>query len=483
MLKLFYFCLFIFCFVKIAAQNNFSFSNDNYSGINSVVLSPTQAFLDTNPWDVNLISADIFLQNNYAYISKQNVLGLLNAEIQVANPRKNIRGEGQSNVFDFYNKETADALMNYDALGPSFSMIADIKEKKYAFGLFSRMRVQGAVLKLDNYFRFGNEMVPQPSDYKMNPFSSAAMSWNEVGLNAATEIFPYSDKHWILGVNIKYEMGLDAANIISHKDIDLSASDPAPTEDPDYKNIYASNYDISLNYITNYDFENDRYEYKQNGSGLGLDIGITMMDKDKGEDEYNSKFSLNILDIGSVSFKQGINHSFKNGKTVWLQNNPVFKDEDFTTPEDYLRKISKEAYGNEDASFVGNGFRIGLPTSINVNYSQRVKANHFINFNWIQRVPFFRNPVKRNNMLNANYSVQKEAIGYGVSTSLSEYRHLYFGGYLRLGPVILGSENIFPMFFKHQHLHAAAFYLAIKLYPFWDNEFKRHRREKCDCEK
>ncbi len=483
MLKLFCFCLLIVCFVKIAAQNNFSFSNDNYSGINSTVLSPTQPFLNSNPWDVNLISADILLQNDYAYISKQNVLGLLNSEILIANPKKNIKGENQPNVFDFYNKERADFLLNSDFMGPSFSMTANIKEKKYVFGLFSRMRVQGAVLHLDNYFRFGNEMIPQPSDYKMNPFSSTVMNWSEVGLNMGTEIFPYSDKHWILGMNLKYEIGLDAANIISHKDIDLSASEPAPTEDPDYMNIYASNYDVSMSYITNYDFENNRYEYKQNGSGLGLDVGITMVDKDKREDEYNSKVSLNVLDIGSVNFKQGINHSFKNGQTIWLQNNPVFKDEDFTTQEDYFKKLSKEAYGDENASFVGNGFRVGLPTSINANYSQRVKKNHFINFNWIQRIPFFKNSVKRNNMVNANYSVQREAVGYGISTSLSEYKHLYFGGYLRLGPVILGSENLFPMFFKHKHLHAAAFYLAIKLYPFWDNEFKRHRREKCDCEK
>jgi len=483
MLKLFFVFLLFVCFLKITAQNNFSFSNDTYSGINSAVLSPTQPFLNPNPWDINLFSADILLQNDYAYISQRSLLGLAGSSIVLANPKKNIKGETQAGVFDFYNKESADFLLNSDVMGPSFSMTANIRDKKYIVGFFTRMRAQGSVLALDNYFRFGNEMIPQPSDYKMNPFSSVAMSWNEIGLNAATEIFPYSDKHWILGVNLKYEIGLDAGNIISHKEIELSSSEPAPTEDPDYLNIYASNYDVSVNYITNYDFENNRYEYKQNGSGLGLDIGITMMDKDKREDEYHSRFSFNILDIGSVNFKKGENHLFRNGNTIWLQNNPVFKDEEFENPEDYLKKISREAYGDENASFAGNGFRIGLPTSINANYSQRVKKNHFINFNWIQRIPFFKNSVKRNNMINANYAVQKEAIGYGVSTSLSEYKHLYFGGYLRLGPVILGSENIFPMFFKHKHLHAAAFYLAIKFYPFWDNEFKRHRRQQCDCEK
>jgi len=473
----------MFCFVKITAQNNFSFSNDNYSGINSAVLSPTQSFLNPNPWDVNLVSADVFLQNDYAYISRQSFLSLPSSTIELANPKKKITGTNQSNVFDFYNKENANLMFNSDLMGPSFSMTTHIKEKKYVFGIFSRLRSQASVLKLDNYLRFGNEMVSQPSSYEMKPFSTNAMNWNEIGFNAATTIFPYADKQWIIGINLKYEMGLDAANIISHQNIKLTAAQPGVGDNPDLMNIYASNYNVSANYVTNYNSETKTYDYKQNGSGLGLDLGITMLDKDPREEEYDFKFSFNILDLGFVNFKQGINHSFANGSTIWLQNNPNFEDREFESPEQYLKLLSKEAYGNENASFSGYGFKIGLPTSINLNYSQRIKEHHFVNVNWIQRVPVFENSLKRNNIINANYSIQKEAFGYGISTTLSEYRNLQFGGYLRLGPLILGSENVFPLLFKQKKLHAANVYLAIKLYPFWDNAFKRHRRQKCDCEK
>ncbi|MFC4163613.1 DUF5723 family protein [Epilithonimonas zeae] len=483
MLKLFCLGLIVFCIVKITAQNNFTFTNDSYSGINSAIFSPTQPFLNPNPWDVNLVSADLFLQNDYTYISKQSLFGLAGTPIQLANPKRGITGETQPGVFDFYNKENASLMFNSDILGPSFSMTANIKEKKYVFGFFSRLRSQASVLDLDNYLRFGNEMIKQPEFYEMKPFSSIAMNWNEIGLNAATTIFPTSDKQWILGLNLKYEMGLDAANIISHQDIKLTATEPAIGDNPELMNIYASDYNVSVNYITNYNSETKRYDYKQNGSGLGLDLALTMIDKNPREDEYQTKFSFNILDLGYVNFKQGSNHSFVNGNTVWLQNNPNLEDQEFESPEQYLKLLSKEAYGDENKSFVGNGFKIGLPTSINLNYSQRIKENHFVNFNWIQRVPVFENSVKRNNILNANYSVQKAAIGYGISTTLSEYKSLQFGGYFRIGPLILGSENAFPLLFKQKHLHAANFYIAIKLYPFWDNEMKRHRRQECDCEK
>ncbi len=483
MLKIFCFWLLISCNITIIGQNNFTFSNDNYSGINSAVLSSTQPFLNPNPWDVNLASADLFLQNDYAYISQQSLLGLTGTSIQAANPKRNITGQNQPNVFDFYNKDNASLLFNSDILGPSFSMTANIKEKKYVFGIFSRLRSQASVLDLDNYLRFGNEMIPQPMLYEMKPFSTNAMNWSEIGLNAATRIFPYSEKQWILGINLKYEMGLDAANIISHQDIKLTATQPAVGDNPDLMNIYASDYNVSANYITNYNSQTKTYDYKQNGSGLGLDLGITMLDKDLREDEYQSKISFNILDLGYVNFKKGINHSFVNGNTIWLQNNPNLEGREFESPEQYLKLLSKEAYGDENKSFSGYGFKIGLPTSLNINYSQRVKEHHFINFNWIQRVPVFENSLKRNNILNVNYSIQKEAFGYGISTTLSEYKNLQFGGYVRLGPLILGSENVLPLLFKQKQLHAANIYLAIKFYPFWDNEMKRHRRQKCDCEK
>lgn len=482
MLKFFCLSLYFSCFFKISAQNNFTFLNDNYSGINSAVLSPTQAYFSPNPWDISLFSVDAFLLNDYAYISRQSILGITNSEIQTANPKKNITGENNPNVFDFYNREKAGLLVSSDILGPSFSIMTQIKDKKYVFGLFTRLRTQTSILDFDNYLRYGNEMVPQPSSYNLKPFSATVMNWGELGLSASTAVFPNSDKEWIFGFNIKYEIGLDAAKITSQKDMTLTSTEPVIDENPDVRNIYASDYNISASYITNYNFETKSYDFKQNGSGLGLDLGLAMLDKDPREDEYQSKFSFNILDLGYINFKNGINHEFANGNTVWIQNNPNLDDKEFESPEQYLKLLSQEAYGNENKSFVGNGFKIGLPTSLNINYSQRIREHHFINFNWIQRVPVFENSLKRNNIINANYSIQKEAFGYGVSTTLSEYKSLQFGGYLRLGPLILGSENAFPLIFNQKKLHNANVYLAIKFYPFWDNPMKRHRRQKCDCE-
>ncbi|WP_313100886.1 DUF5723 family protein [Epilithonimonas sp.] len=482
MLKIFCIKMLGFCLAGVSAQNNLSFLNDTFSGINSAVISPTQPFLSPNPWDANLLSADAFLNNDYAYISSQSVVGLRNATIVTANPNKNISGENQSDVLDFYNKDRANLLFGSDLLGPSLSISARIKERKYVFGIYSRLRTQTSVLGFDNYFRYNNQSISEPAAYSFKPVSGTVMNWGEIGLNFAKSIFPQSEKQWIVGVNVKYEIGLDAANIIG-KNLNLISSEPAVTQNTNKRNIYATDYDLSASYITNYNFQSKRYEYKQNGSGIGFDIGIAVIDKDKSEEAYNYKFAVNVLDIGYVNFKKGINHVFRDGNTIWLQNNPVFEDRKFDSPEEFFQTLSTAAYGDANASLQDWSFKIGLPTSINLNYSQRIKEHHYLNFNWIQRIPVFENSVKRNNLVNANYMIQKEAIGFGVSASVSKYRNFNFGGYFRIGPLILGSENAFPLLFNHKHLHAASFYMAIKLYPFWDNEMKRHKRQKCDCEK
>lgn len=80
-----------FCSLFGFGQNTLSFSNDQYSGINSAPLSPTTPYFNPNKWDVSIFSADILFQNDYAYISDQSILGLLKGEIKTANPKKELQ--------------------------------------------------------------------------------------------------------------------------------------------------------------------------------------------------------------------------------------------------------------------------------------------------------------------------------------------------------------------------------------------------------
>ncbi|MBF8455711.1 hypothetical protein IV494_00830 [Kaistella sp. G5-32] len=465
--------------VILFGQENLPFTNDQYSGINAALVSPTQTFLNPNPWDINLFAEDVFLQNDYVYISQQSFLGLRNTPTRSRNKIKNINGENTASVVDFFNKDFGNYHFSSDILGPSFSKKIQIKDKYFTVGLFSRLRTQTSAINVDNYLKFGNQGIVEPEFYSLKPLQINFMNWGEIGLNVATEIFPYSDYQWIVGANVKYEIGFDALQVNSNSPIELHRTSEI-TNGVDTKTIYASNYDIEVNLATNYNFDKKRYEYKQKGKGFGLDFGIAVVDPIENSDDYNFKASLNILDLGKVNY-DGEKHLFA-GNSIKVVNNTNLDNTKFKSPDQYFQLLSKEVYGNENASFRGNDFQMGLPTSIHLNASKNVGEHQYVNADWIQRIPVFENSLKRSNVFSASYSVHKPVLGYGASMYLYEYRSLQFGGYLRFGPLILGSSNVLPLLFNQKKLHSGDFYIALKIYPFWDNEMKRHRRANCNCD-
>jgi len=463
------------------AQDPLIFSNDSYSGISAVGISPTQPFLNPNNWDVHLFSENIFFNSDYVYISKTSLLGLANGEIKSADISNGITGENTRKVTDYYNRDVTGFHFSSDLMGPSFSLNLNVFEKDFSVGLFSRLRTQSALIEADNYLQFTNQEITEPILYDLRPFDTNLMNWAEIGLNFSTEIFPYSPYRWIVGANLKYELGLDAFYLNNKKNAVLRRENQPDFENPETetKTLFISDFDMEIGYATNYNFETDRYDFGIQGKGFGLDLGIALVNPDRWDESYDFKMSLNALDIGYVNFDGNV-HQFA-GENLRYTNNPVFDDTEFESPEQFAQLISNEIYGNPETSLQSHQFKIGLPTSLHLNLSKNMGQNQFLNFNLIQRTPIFENSLKRANVAHISYSVQKPKIGYGASISTYEYENIQMGGFLRFGPLIIGSENILPIFIPHQKLHALDFYIGLRLYPFWDNDMKRRSREDCKC--
>ncbi|RWW98928.1 hypothetical protein [Flavobacterium cerinum] len=457
----------------MSAQDAVIFSNDKYSGISSVGFSPTQPFFNPNSWDINIVAVDIFIQNNYTYISKQSIIGLADADIKSVSLRDKIMGISGPNLQDYYNKDKGGYHFSSDILGPSASLSVDINQKKYTFGIFTRLRTQGSAIDIDNYSRFNNTNIDAVYMYNFSPFKTNFMNWGEIGVNVATQIFQDKEYKLVLGGNLKYEMGYDAMNLNNKNTANLRRT----VNSTDLStNTEMANYDIEASYVTGYDSEGKQYNIKPNGKGFGLDIGLAFTEWDFRMEDYNLKMSFNILDIGYINFK-GENHRF-NGKPFDFNTLDGKKIE---SPQEFFQIMSEEIYGNPNASLAGTKFTIGLPTSLHFNISKRIRENHYLNFDLVQRAPVFENSLKRSNIANVSYSVQKRIIGYGTSMSLYEYRDLQFGAYLRLASLIIGSENFFPLFFKQDKLHAADIYIGLKIYPFSEKSPDKIRRSKCRC--
>ena len=473
------------CFLphSLHSQDPYIFSNDRFSGISTIGISPTQSFLNPNQWDVHLFSENIFIQNSYGYISKTSVLGITDGEIREANIGENITGENTKKVWDYYNKDITGYHFSNEIMGPSASYNFTIAEKDFSVGIFSKLRTQSSIIDVDNYLQFTNQEILEPVLYNLSPFEANFMNWTEIGLNLATEIPFNSDYQWIAGINIKYLMAHDAFYLKNNENAVMRReNEDIVLEDgslANQKNLFVSDFDIEIGYATGYDFENETYNYQSQGNGFGFDFGFAFVNYAGNDDDYDLKISANLLDVGWVNFDGFVHHFL--GENFQYTNNSNLEDIEFESPEQYAQIISNEIYGNPTQSLVSNEFKIGLPTSLHFNASKNIGVNQYLNLDVIQRFPIFENSLKRSNIINASYIVSQHKFAYGASVSVYEYINFQMGAFLRYGPLIIGSENLLPIFIPHQKLHGADFYIGLKIYPLSNREIERRSRKPCKC--
>lgn len=480
--SLFFGCIFLLSQLA-SAQDPYIFNHDRYSGISTVGISPTQSFLNPNRWDFHLFSNGIFIQNRYGYISKSSLIGLASGEIKESDIGQNITGENTKQIWDYFNYQQTGFHFSNELMGPSFSYNFEIGERFITAGFFTKLRTQSSIIEVDNYLQFTNQEIDEPILYNLDPFKANFMNWTEVGLNLATTILPYSPFQWILGANFKYIMGNDAF-YVNNRNPALLRRDHEPVLDPnnpdlERKILFASDFDVEVGYATGYNFENKAYEYQSIGKGYGFDIGLAMVNYNGNDEDYDFKMSFNVLDIGSVKF-DGFVHEFI-GKDFQYTHNPALEDIEFESVEQYAQIISEKIYGDPNKSLISNDFNIGLPTSLHINASKNIAKNTYVNADFVQRTPFFKNSLKRSNIVHLSYLYNTHKWAYGAALSLVEYETLRAGAFFRYGPLIIGSENFLPFFIPHQKLKGADFYLGLKIYPFRNRDMERRSRKPCKC--
>lgn len=145
--------------------------------------------------------------------------------------------------------------------------------------------------------------------------------------------------------------------------------------------------------------------------------------------------------------------------------------------------MSTHVYGNPDVSLQSTTFKVALPTAIHLSYSGNLLKNRYVTFGLTQRVPLTKNSFKSPNLFYVNLAKTNRYLTYAAQFSMFEYKKLQFGGYLRFGPIFIGSDNILPVFFRQDELNAFDVYFGFKIYPFWDSSESRRARKECYCDK
>src|SRR6478752_10235393 len=104
-------CLISLCFSSASAQEMWGFSNSNYSGNMGIFLNPSTIVGAPYSYEINVLAADIFAQNNYIYFPKSNRI-VLNSMLG-----RQTEGKAEKDIFTTTSEYGFGRLL---VIGPSY---------------------------------------------------------------------------------------------------------------------------------------------------------------------------------------------------------------------------------------------------------------------------------------------------------------------------------------------------------------------------
>jgi hypothetical protein len=245
-------------FIKTAsAQEMLGIANSNYAGVTGVAINPSSMSDSYLSWDLNIIGADIFAQNNYVYIEQSKVT---NGDLY----------SGNIKFRDYYTANpTKSGYINAVANLPSVMF----SYKRHSFALTTAYRNNISIDDVPYYiakFAFADEhfgYAPQNNiRYNSTPFNIAQISYAQLGLSYSYALYRKKRNYFAVGGSVKF-LFANAGTYLNVNTLDFMI--------PDKTRLNVYNADLQLGHATS---GSDNIFA---GNGIGYDIGFTYEKKQK----------------------------------------------------------------------------------------------------------------------------------------------------------------------------------------------------------
>lgn len=414
----------------------------NYSGATTMLVNPAMMTNTHDYLSINLISADVFFQNNFAYIPA-NDYTLWDAVNIKPLPEY---GEDNNNFLYYKNHDLKDVVVNLRIMGPS----AMIQLGDHAFGLSTGLRffTSGNYLPWEMPV-FGYESLKYKDLHNIkfddNNFDFQANVWGEVGISYAYNIIKYFDQQLTLGITAKYLMGISGA-YTSVENMEYIVQNDSVIN---IKNLNAEvGFSIPMDY-DNSDFPDSGPSIK--GSGLGLDIGVVYVKRKYVDnkrwqrlcgqryEEYKYRLGVSILDIGRINYKHNAQlHSYDDVSVLWENYDTL----NFHSVNQMTNDLSEVFYGDPEASLKGDSFKVGLPTALSVQADVHITKSFFVGAFWIHPLRLNKHTLRRPAELGVMPRFETRFFEFSVPLSLYEYDDFRVGAAIRLYFLTIGTDNI-----------------------------------------
>ncbi|WP_317897542.1 DUF5723 family protein [Aurantibacillus circumpalustris] len=463
--------IFLFLIILLSnflnAQDFLGLQSSNYSGVTGAIVNPANIVDNRFVLDISLLGLNATVDNNYMGV--KNGYSIFSDTLwRDRNQTLSILNDGKSKAFYVSNRLAL----------PSF-MVSINRKNAIAFNWSVRnyINVDGISQDLADLL-FGELSVDRLLNERLTNknLSIQQMAWAEYGLSYA-RVVKMDGPHFLkAGLTVKLLQGLEAAYFYA-RDLDYLVS----TKDTVsfFKTEIAYGHSDNLNF--NSSNPNEIYKFTSS-PGFGLDIGVVYewrpdfdeyqyeMDGVSGlyrrdKNKYKLKASLAVNDIGGIRFKKG---ALSNDFTADVNrfNISIFQDADGINGFDSTLK----AHPNEfPAKNDERTFTMRLPMAINLQVDYNIWKPFYVNLTG-NFSNFFKNKESKvydYTTISLTPRVEDKWVGLGIPLSyntLSANRgsKIAMGAMLRLGPLVVGSNNVISYFSK-KDTYGANFYFLLKI--------------------
>jgi outer membrane protein OmpA-like peptidoglycan-associated protein len=247
-------------------------------------------------------------------------------------------------------------------------------------------------------------------------------------------------------------------------------------------------HNLKYKYVSNFSFGGDLgvvYEYRPEPKEFKYDMDGEENQTMSWENKYKLRLGLSLVDLGYIKYQKGLySHDFDANVSDWYTHNIQLTDSAHPNNvigalDDTLRKRFTMGAGDKY-------FKMNLPTVLNFNTDYNFAKNLYLNFDAFLAFKMSNNANKVHEISTFSLTPRWDHRWFGVFVpfSYNSYKNFNIGADFRIGPLIIGANNLFQ-FFSHKDIYAADFHVMLKLLiPFThphdrDNDHVSDKKDQC----
>lgn len=458
----------------LSAQDFLPYVSSNYAGVTGIDANPANVVDSRFKVDVSLAGFSLRASNNYIGIKKEAFVH--DGPLLPPNNTTNFPAFADTLFTDHYlvernNGHSKSVFVSNQVDLPSF-MVSLNEKNAFAFNWKVRtyVNVDGIEepLALFSYNALDYQALSL-QQLENKRVSIQAMSWAEYGITYGRVIMDKEENFLKVGAKVKLLQGLGAMYFFAddlqymvHNDSVLS--------------FFKSN--INYGHSTNFEFSQDGLKYNfTSHPGIGFDLGAVYewrpdwqkykydMDGETNlwmryKNKYKLKVGLSITDIGSIKYDKGnLSHNFVADINSWNIKHITLSDSMPVQSWDTLITNNFQQISDEKT------FRMNLPTAFSLQTDYNVYKDFYVNLTGNLALRWLNNDTKVHEISTISLSPRWDYKWFGVFVPVSYNNNtaLSVGTGLRLGPLVLGTNDIGALLMKRKETYGADFHLALKV--------------------